>query len=125
MKLYHVREEFLSLWGPDTTPYTIITEDEIARLAEEWETTPEELLDDLEECYRHRISLDNGATWMTAEEAVEDLRNGSDFSGDWETIVDHMDDELREYVHNELGECTEEEFLSRYLELSPDDLIVG
>lgn len=31
----------------------------------------------------------------------------------------------REAVHNELAPCSDIEFLERYLELAPDDLIVG
>ena len=35
----------------------------------------------------------------------------------WEAIVNLMDDDIREQVHRELAPCTNEEFLSRYLEL--------
>ena len=48
MKLYTITGD-LSLWGPDTTEDTIITEDELQHLSEEWETPVEELLDDLDE----------------------------------------------------------------------------
>lgn len=34
-------------------------------------------------------------------------------------------DDTREAVHNELAPCSDIEFLERYLELAPDDLIVG
>lgn len=38
----------------------------------------------------------------------------------WNVIVNFMDDEIREQVHNELSPCTAEEFLARYLELAPE-----
>lgn len=38
----------------------------------------------------------------------------------WNAIVNYMDDEIRETVHSEIAPCTEEEFLSRYIELDPD-----
>lgn len=44
----------------------------------------------------------------------------SDPDNVWETIASYMDDEIRERVHFELAPCTNEEFLSRYLELDPD-----
>lgn len=34
-----------------------------------------------------------------------------------DVLVNYMDDELREQVHMELAPCTEEEFLTRYIEL--------
>ena len=35
-------------------------------------------------------------------------------------IAGYMDDETREKVHCELAPCTNEEFLTRYVELDPD-----
>ena len=35
----------------------------------------------------------------------------------WVAAVNLMDDDIREQVHRELAPCTNEEFLSRYLEL--------
>ena len=67
------------------------------------------------------ISLDNGNTFTSAHEAMEQIES----LGLWDAIVEAMDDELRERVHAELVPCTEEEFLSRYLELSEEDLIIG
>lgn len=126
MKRYTVKEDYLTAWGEDTTTDTIITGDEVFRLAYEWDVPVADLLEQLvwidgESC----ISPDNGATMMNADEAIADMRNGCDFSSDWNLIVDRMDDSIREAVHAELGECTEAEFLARYLELSPDDLILG
>lgn len=44
--------------------------------------------------------------------------NGKMF--DWESLVNYMDDEICEKVHDELAPCTNEEFLERYLELDPE-----
>jgi hypothetical protein len=68
------------------------------------------------------ISLDNGATFMDAAEAIEEVsKNGMGF----ETIRNMMDDELCNKINAELAPCTDEEFLSRYLELSAEDLVIG
>lgn len=48
-KAYHIKPEFLSLWGEDCAEDTIITEDELQRLAQEWETTVDNLRQQLEE----------------------------------------------------------------------------
>ena len=63
-----------------------------------------------------RISVDNGANFVTPAEAIQDLT--------WEAIVSYLNDELQERVHAELDPCTESEFLTRYLELSPSDLVI-
>jgi len=63
-----------------------------------------------------RISVDNGAHFMDPEEAVQAVP--------FETIVHYMDDATRETAHQE-GSETEAAFLRRYLELAPDDLIIG
>ena len=67
------------------------------------------------------ISLNNGNTYMNAREAMPAIEQ----RGLWETVVNMMDDETREQVHTELAPCTELEFLKRYLELAPCDLIIG
>ena len=38
----------------------------------------------------------------------------------WESIVNMMDDNIRERVAFELAPCTNEKFLNRYLEIDPD-----
>lgn len=63
------------------------------------------------------ISIDNGNSFVSVPEAIAKVS--------WETIVAFMDDDIRETVHNEIAPCTEEEFLTRYLELAHDDLIIG
>lgn len=67
------------------------------------------------------ISLDNGNTFTSAHEAMEQIES----LGLWDAIVEVMDDEIREKVHAELAPCTEEEFLARYLELANENLIIG
>jgi hypothetical protein len=64
-----------------------------------------------------QISVDNGRSYVTPNEAIE--------AQPWDVIVSFMDDDVRETVHNELAPCTEAEFLTRYLELAPHDLIIG
>ena len=44
---YHIKEEYLSQWGEETTTETVITQDELERLAAEWEVPIEELLEQL------------------------------------------------------------------------------
>jgi hypothetical protein len=64
-----------------------------------------------------QISINNGNSFTTPEKAIEAL--------DWDVIVHYMDDETREQVHSELAPCAELDFLIRYLELAPEDLIIG
>ena len=68
-----------------------------------------------------KISLDNGHSYMTAQEAMPEITRRNM----WDTVVNMMDDDTRETVHSELAPCTEVEFLTRYLELANDDLIIG
>ena len=47
---YKIKPEFLDLWEGSTTPSNpdrIITEEEVENFAREWETTPEELKEQL------------------------------------------------------------------------------
>lgn len=64
-----------------------------------------------------QISINNGATYTTAAEVLEEIS--------LDTMAEYMDDDAREAVHNELAPCSDIEFLERYLEIAPDDLIVG
>lgn len=64
-----------------------------------------------------RISIDNGATYCTPAEALEAVTI--------DQLAQYMDDDTREAVHGEIAPCTDEEFLTRYLELAPADLILG
>ena len=67
------------------------------------------------------ISLDNGRTWMTAAEAMDEINERNL----WDAIVDMMDDEIREAVHDDIAPCTEEEFLAEYLRRADDGLVIG
>ena len=64
-----------------------------------------------------RISINNGATYTTPAEALEEISIA--------TMAEYMDNDTREDVHNELAPCSNVEFLERYLELAPADLIIG
>ena len=84
--------------------------------------TEQEWQEALADCFRtHEISLDNGANYMTAAEAMPIIES----SGLWDAVVSVMNTEARERVHAELAPCTELDFLRRYLELAPSDLIIG
>ena len=67
------------------------------------------------------ISLDNGRTWMTAEEAIDEINERNL----WDVIVNMMDDDIREAVNADLAPCTDEEFLADYLRRSDDGLVIG
>ena len=64
-----------------------------------------------------RISINNGTTYTTPAEALEEIS--------LDTMAEYMDDDTREAVHNELAPCSDLEFLTRYLEIAPGDLIIG
>lgn len=68
-----------------------------------------------------QISLDNGHSYMTAEEAMPEILERNL----WDAVANIMDDDTREEVSRELAPCTEAEFLARYLEVAPYDLIIG
>ncbi len=70
---------------------------------------------------KNMISLDNGRTWMTAAEAMDEINERNL----WDAIVDMMDDEIREAVHDDIAPCTEEEFLAEYLRRADDGLVIG
>lgn len=63
------------------------------------------------------ISINNGATYTTIEDALDNCR--------WYAIVQMMDDEIREQVANAIAPCTNEEFLTEYLHRANEDLIIG
>lgn len=68
-----------------------------------------------------KISLDNGIHFTDAHEAIREILDRNL----WDAVVNMMDDDTREAVAAELAPCTEEAFLARYLELTPDNLIIG
>ncbi len=62
------------------------------------------------------ISIDNGRSVCSPAEAVQRMP--------WDVIVADMDDDAREETHRE-GIDDNVQFLTRYLELAPYDLIIG
>lgn len=74
-----------------------------------------------------KISLDNGHTYLTAKEAMEEIVE-RDL---WDVVAHNMDDEIRKCVHLECLEYNGEEahdeelFLTRYLELAEYDIVIG
>lgn len=69
------------------------------------------------------VSLDNGFTFLAAAEALEEMASERCFN--WDVLVNMMEDDAREAAADELAPCTELEFLTRYLELAEDDLVIG
>jgi len=61
---------------------------------------------------------------LTADELL-DVVADPEAGISWDTIVNYMDDDIREYVHRDIAPCSELDFLNRYLEVSPDDLIIN
>ena len=68
-----------------------------------------------------KISLNNGATYLTAVEAMIVIAE----CNLWDVVVAMMDDDVREHVHAEFAPCTEEEFLIAYLAAATDDLVIS
>jgi hypothetical protein len=64
-----------------------------------------------------RISIDNGMTFVSPEEALERF--------DLDTIAHYMDDDDRERTHLEIAPCTDFEFLTHYLEIAKNDIVIG
>ena len=64
-----------------------------------------------------QISIDNGAHYIDPADALEEIS--------LDVMAQYMDDDTREAVHDEIAPCTDLEFLTRYLEIAPDDLIIG
>ena len=67
------------------------------------------------------ISLDNGHSCLTAEEAMPEI----DERGIWDAIVSMMDDGAREAAHAEVAPCANAEFSAAYLARATDGLIIG
>ena len=64
-----------------------------------------------------RISIDNGNTYCTAEEAIAQI--GID------TIVNYMDNDISESVHCDIAPCSDVDFLAEYLARAEHDIIIG
>lgn len=69
------------------------------------------------------LSIDNGATYIEADDE-DALQSAIDTIG-WDEIVSRMDDDAREQAHSDVAPCTELEYLKRYLEIAPCDLVIG
>lgn len=70
---------------------------------------------------KNMISLDNGHTWISAEEAMPEITERNL----WDAIVDLMDDDVREDVNFDLAPCTDLEFLAEYLNRAEEGLVIG
>lgn len=64
-----------------------------------------------------RISIDNGNSYCDPASALEFMPI--------DQLAIYMDDDTREAVHAELAPCSDLEFLTRYLELAPYDIVIG
>ena len=65
-----------------------------------------------------RININSGlGDDYTIQEAIEEVG--------FETLVNFMDEETCEAVHNKFAPCTEEQFVEEYLKRAPYDLIIG
>ena len=48
-RTYRIKTEYLDNWGPDATPETIVTYDEVKSIARGWDMDVSELMDQLDE----------------------------------------------------------------------------
>ena len=92
--MYHIKPEYLTMWGEDCTEDTLIDTAEVEHLAAEWDKPIEELLPQLEAT--DLVELDGNIIHM-------------------ETAAELMDDEIREQLHAE-GITDPQTFLDRYCE---------
>lgn len=46
-KKYRIKPEYLDKWGPDATPDTIVTYNDVEMIARGWEMSVDELMDQL------------------------------------------------------------------------------
>lgn len=63
------------------------------------------------------ISIDNGYSFVTPAEALESVTI--------DILAEYIYDDTREKVHFCYAPCTDEEFLTKYLEIAEEDLIFG
>lgn len=64
-----------------------------------------------------QISIDNGHSFCTVEEALK--------AHSIEKWAEYMDDATREVVHKSFAGSTDTAFMKAYLELANNDLIIG
>lgn len=83
--------------------------------------------DSMDECVElsipsRDISIDNGAHFSTVDnELMEQIEEHNL----WDSIVEFMDENTREIVHNAFAPCSDRTFLETYLMLAPNDLVIG
>ena len=68
------------------------------------------------------VSLDNGAHY---DSDVDYLMQEIEENHLWDALVNVMDDDTRELVHEAVAPCSDKEFLRAYLLLAPSDLVIG
>lgn len=68
-----------------------------------------------------QISLNNGNTYLDADEAMPIIEE-RDL---WQVVVETMDSEVRETVHGLIAPCSNLSFLKMYLEKAKEDLVIG
>lgn len=88
MKKYLVKPEYINNWfiDPVSPENAVVNENELQRLAYEWEIPVADLL-------RQVYEIDNG---------------------EFAAAVELMDDDIRESVHSDLAPCSDSEFLAEY-----------
>jgi len=81
--------------------------------------------EDDDDGYPMKISLDNGHSFLSVPEVMAKV-NDPECPITWETIERRMTKDGREATHREYAPCSEEEFLTHYLEeFAPWNLIIG
>lgn len=71
------------------------------------------------------ISLDNGNTFLTAEDLKQNHIDYLAEKDQWELVVHFMEEGLRERLHGTHVGATPYEFLCAYLAAASDNLVIG
>jgi len=94
----------------------------------------EKMADEIGKRYNYLIPNDDGKryyirgaieyenlTFKEMEKIFEDIYDETHMTDpEMDALVNYMDDDIREKVHQELAPCTHEEFILRYIELDPE-----
>jgi hypothetical protein len=67
-----------------------------------------------------RRSVNNGTSYVDLSDLSDD-----DLETLFVPLMNLGEDEAREQTHSELAPCTTREFMTRYLELAKEDLLIG
>lgn len=74
MKTYIIKPEFMDLYGADANAMTVLTEDDVRKLAEDWEKDEDEIRDQLIEVepsgYRAIHRFAGSPDWETLNELI-------------------------------------------------------